>query len=690
MTQKMTGRASVPKNASGTAPVAEGTRFTGQELETLPGAKDALNLLDEVVEATGGQKRDGQRTMAAHVAQALELQRHLLVQAGTGTGKSLGYLVPALARVGESDQPIVVATATLALQAQIVNRDIPRLLQALEPRPESQAQVALLKGRNNYLCLHKLEGGYPEEEQDALFDMPSSTSRVGEEVVRLREWADRTETGDRDELKPGVSDRAWAQVSVSAAECLGRRCPLVEECFSEMARSRAAEADIVITNHALLAINAFEGMKVLPEHETVIIDEAHELVDRVTGAVSGSLTVAMVRRSARGVKKHSKADSGALEMAAGTLETALEGLPEGLLKGLDGRLLTAISAVNDAARTALSDTKPDGQEADAGLQMARSRVSEVHEVSNRILEASAEQDVLWVSRQGGWENGRYVAASDTDPATLNIAPLSVGLQLRDGLFADRTVILTSATLTVGDSFDVAAGALGLQGEGAPRWTSIDVGSPFDYRKQGIMYVVGDLKPPGFGVHEGQLERLRELCEASEGGALGLFSSKRAAERAAEYMREHSDLNILLQGESSLKALVEEFSGDVDSCLFGTMSLWQGVDVPGDSCRLVVMDRIPFPRPDDPIAQARTESVNRHRGNGFMAVSAHHAAIRMAQGAGRLIRSVNDRGVVAVLDSRLATKRYGGYLMRAMPPMWPTQNKQAVVGALARLSESIDR
>ena len=681
-----------PKNAPGPVPgpATDGTRFTGQELETLPGAKDALILLDEAVAATGGQNRAGQRIMAAHVAQALELQRHLLVQAGTGTGKSLGYLVPALARVGESDQPIVVATATLALQAQIVNRDIPRLLQALEPRPESQAQVALLKGRNNYLCLHKLEGGYPEDEPDALFDMPSSTSRVGEEVVRLREWADRTETGDRDELKPGVSDRAWAQVSVSAAECLGRRCPLVEECFSEMARSRAAEADIVITNHALLAINAFEGMKVLPEHETVIIDEAHELVDRVTGAVSGSLTVAMVRRAARSVKKHSKADSGALEMAAGTLETAFEGLAEGLLKGLDGRLLTAISAVNDAARTALSDTKPDGQDVDAGLQMARSRVSEVHDMSSRILEASGEQDVLWISRQGGWENGRYVAASDTDPATLNIAPLSVGLQLRDGLFADRTVILTSATLTVGDSFDVAAGALGLQGEGAPRWTSIDVGSPFDYRKQGIVYVAGDLKPPGFGVHDGQLERLRELCEASEGGALGLFSSKRAAERAAEYMREHSDLNILLQGESSLKALVEEFSEDVDSCLFGTMSLWQGVDVPGDSCRLVVMDRIPFPRPDDPIAQARTEAVNRHRGNGFMAVSAHHAAIRMAQGAGRLIRSVSDRGVVAVLDSRVATKRYGGFLMKAMPPMWSTQNKAAVMGALARLSASIER
>ena len=185
-----------PKNAPGTVPglATGGTRFTGQELETLPGAKDTLTLLDEAVAATGGQNRAGQRTMAAHVAQALELQRHLLVQAGTGTGKSLGYLVPALARMGESDQPIVVATATLALQAQIVNRDIPRLLQALEPRPEAQAQVALLKGRNNYLCLHKLEGGYPEDEPDALFDMPSSTSRVGEEVVRLREWADRTES----------------------------------------------------------------------------------------------------------------------------------------------------------------------------------------------------------------------------------------------------------------------------------------------------------------------------------------------------------------------------------------------------------------------------------------------------------------------------------------------------------------
>ena len=664
---------------------------TGAEPETLPGAQPVLRLLDEVIEATGGQRREGQRLMAAHVAQAFELERHLLVQAGTGTGKSLGYLIPALHKVDDSNKPIIVATATLALQSQIVNRDIPRLLAALEPRPESQAQVAILKGRNNYLCLHKLEGGYPEEEPEALFDAPGSSgtsSRLSEEVQRLRAWAGRTETGDRDEVRPGVSDRAWAQVSVSASECLGRRCPMVEECFSEMARTRANESDIVITNHALLAINSFEGLGVLPEHDIVIIDEAHELADRVTGAVTGSLSAAMVRRAAQGIRKNSKASPAALENAASSLEEAFLGVPEGLLKGLDGRLLTAVSAVNDAARGALSDSKTDSKEVDAGLQMARSRVSEVHEESGRILEAFENREVLWVSRSRVFENGRYHDANDTDPATLHIAPLSIGSRLREGLFEDRTVILTSATLAVGESFDAAAGALGLMGTGAPRWEGIDVGSPFDYPKQGVMYVAADLPKPGFGVSTPQLQRLLELCEAANGGVLGLFSSKRGAEQAAEYVRQHSDLTVLLQGESSLRALVDEFTEDMDACLFGTMSLWQGVDVPGDSCRLVVMDRIPFPRPNDPLVQARTEAVQANRGNGFMAVSAYHAAIRMAQGAGRLIRSVTDRGVVAVLDSRLATQSYGGDIMRSMPPLWATQKREVVLGALTRLSQSI--
>lgn len=668
----------------------EVTAPTGQELETLPGAADVLTLLDQVVEKSGGQTRQGQRTMAAHVARALEMEKHLLVQAGTGTGKSLGYLVPAIHYAQNSNKPIVVATATLALQSQIVNRDIPRLLETLD-YPESDTQVAILKGRNNYVCLHKVEGGYPEDEQDALFEVGpgGDTGPLGQEIIRLRNWAETTDSGDRDELMPGVSDRAWRQVSVNASECLGKRCPLVESCFSELARERAAESDIVITNHALLAINAFEGIGVLPEHDIAIIDEAHELADRVTGAVTGALSPLMVNTAARSLRKNTKADHTPLEAAGRALDAALDGIPTAMFEnGLPPRVATALASVRDAARTALSDSKSDAKDADAGRQMARAKVTEILELAEKMVEAD-EYSVVWVSRQGSWEPGKgYVAASDTDPATLNIAPISVAGHLREGLFKARTVVLTSATLTVGESFEAAAGALGLTGEKAPNWTGIDVGSPFNYPKQGVLYLASDLPQPGRGISEEQLERALELVLASGGGALGLFSSKRAAELAAEYVRERTELNVLVQGESSLRALVEEFTQDTDSCLFGTMSLWQGVDVPGDSCRLVLMDRIPFPRPDDPLAKARTNLANQHGGNGFMSVSAYHAAIRMAQGAGRLVRSINDRGVVAVLDSRIATKRYGSYLVRALPPFWTTQNKEVVTGALKRLAASV--
>ncbi len=665
---------------------------TGQEPETLPGAKPVLELLDQVVEASGGQRRVGQRTMAAHVAQALELERHLLVQAGTGTGKSLGYLVPALVASASQAKPIVVATATLALQAQIVSRDIPRLLESLGDRPESETQVAILKGRNNYLCLHKLEGGYPEDEGDTLFEMDTATGatgKLGEEILRLRRWAETTETGDRDELLPGVSDRAWRQVSVNAAECLGRRCPLVEECFSEMARTKAAESDLVITNHALLAINAFEGAAVLPDHDVVIIDEAHELADRVTGAVTGSLSPATISRVAKSVKRHTQADHRPLEQAALALDSALNGLPsEMLAQGLPEPVALAMDRVREAARQGLTDTKSSDKDADAGRQMARASLTEIHEIAEKMLTADPAFQVIWVSRQGSWDPKKgYVAASDDDPATLNIAPITVAGHLREGLFEGRTVVLTSATLTVGESFDATAGALGLKGPSAPAWEAVDVGSPFNYPKQGVLYLASDLPRPGRGVSEQQLERLLDLLEASGGGALGLFSSKRAAELAADYVRKRSDLNVLLQGESSLRALVKEFSEERDSCLFGTMSLWQGVDVPGDSCRLVIMDRIPFPRPDDPLALARARAVEQAGGNGFMAVSAYHAAIRMAQGAGRLVRSVNDRGVVAVLDSRIATQRYGSYLVKSLPPFWVTQQADVVVGALERLYQA---
>ncbi|MEX3611138.1 ATP-dependent DNA helicase [Rothia sp. LK2588] len=678
---------------AGNIPEEELTAPTGRELETLPGAQSVLHLLDAAVSASGGQNRPGQRAMAAHVAQALELNRHLLVQAGTGTGKSLGYLVPALEHAQHSDKPIVVATATLALQSQIVNRDIPRLLESLEGEPVAETEVAILKGRNNYVCLHKLEGGYPEDDQDALFDIApgGQTGRLGEEIVRLRKWAETTDSGDRDELMPGVSDKAWRQVSVTSSECLGRRCPLVEECFSELARERAAESDIVITNHALLAINAFEGIGVLPEHEIAIIDEAHELADRVTGAVTGLLSPLMVSTAARSVRKNTNANHEPLEQAARALDNSLDGVPAELLpQGLPPKVRSAMEAVRDATRVALSDTKSDAKDADAGRQLARAKLTEILDLAERILGTDEKHEVVWVSRQGSWEPGKgYVAADDSDPATLHVAPLSVAGRLREGLFEDRTVILTSATLTVGESFDAAAGALGLQGSGAPPWEGIDVGSPFDYPKQGVLYLAADLPKPGRGISREQLERVVELVNASHGGALGLFSSRRAAELAAEYVREETAFNVLVQGESSLRALVKEFSEDRDACLFGTMSLWQGVDVPGDSCRLVMMDRIPFPRPDDPLSAARTRAVAQNGGNGFMAVSAYHAAIRMAQGAGRLIRSVGDRGVVAVLDSRIATQRYGSFIVKAMPPFWTTQRTDVVLGALQRLSATLE-
>lgn len=667
---------------------------TGQELETLPGAKPALELLDTVVERSGGQKRDGQRTMAAHVARSLETEKHLLVQAGTGTGKSLGYLVPAIVSAQHSEKPIIVATATLALQSQIVHRDIPRLLEALGDQPEHETDVAILKGRNNYACLHKVEGGYPEDDGDTLFEMDAATGatgKLGEEILRLRSWVQTTDTGDRDELLPGVSDRAWRQVSVTASECLGRKCPLIEECFSENARTQAADADIVITNHALLAINAFEGVNVLPEHEVVIIDEAHELADRVTGAVTGGLSPLMVSKVARSIRKHTTADHKALEQAALKLDDALNGVPAELMaRGLPDRVAAAMEQVRDAARSALTDTKSGEKDADAGRQMTRASLTEVHDTAEKMLQADPQHQVIWVSRQGSWEPGRgYVAASDDDPATLNIAPISVAGYLREGLFDGRTVVLTSATLALGESFEATAGALGLMGSGAPRWDAIDVGSPFNYPKQGVLYLASDLPKPGRGVSTEQLDRIVELVAASGGGALGLFSSKRGAELAAEYVRERTDLNILLQGESSLRALVKEFVEDTNSCLFGTMSLWQGVDAPGDSCRLVIMDRIPFPRPDDPLSQARSRAVAQNGGNGFMAVSATHAAVRMAQGAGRLVRSVNDRGVVAVLDSRIATQRYGSYLVKTLPPFWVTQNKDVVLGALERLAQTVE-
>ncbi|MFJ5289071.1 ATP-dependent DNA helicase [Streptomyces sp. NPDC088348] len=639
-------------------------------------------LLHAAVTAVGGTERPGQVTMAEAVAEAVDDNAHLLVQAGTGTGKSLGYLVPALAH-GER---VVVATATLALQRQLVERDLPRTVEALHPLLRRRPQFAMLKGRSNYLCLHRLHEGVPQEEEEGLFDQfetAAPSSKLGQDLLRMRDWADETETGDRDDLTPGVSDRAWGQISVASRECLGAsKCAYGAECFAEAARERAKLADVVVTNHALLAIDAIEGAPVLPQHEVLIVDEAHELVSRVTGVATGELTPGQVNRAVRRAAKlvnEKAADS--LQTASETFERVMELALPGRLEEIPEDLGYALMALRDAARTvisALGATRDKSvQDEDVVRKQALASVESIHDVAERITLGS-EYDVVWYERH------------DRFGASLRVAPLSVSGLLREKLFADRSVVLTSATLKFGGDFNGVGASLGLSPEGAegedvPQWKGLDVGSPFDYAKQGILYVAKHLSAPGReGSRTDMLDELAELVEASGGRTLGLFSSMRAAQAAAEELRSRQDRRVLLQGEETLGELIKNFAADPETCLFGTLSLWQGVDVPGPSCQLVVMDRIPFPRPDDPLMSARQKAVEEGGGNGFMAVAATHAALLMAQGAGRLVRAMGDRGVVAVLDPRLATARYGSYLRASLPDFWFTTDRNQVRRSLAAI------
>jgi ATP-dependent DNA helicase DinG len=684
-------------------------------------APSVADLLATAVTALGGSEREGQQDMAAAVERALRTGEHLAVQAGTGTGKSLAYLVPAIRHALEAEQAVVVSTATIALQAQLVDRDLPRLTKALESVMGRKPTFAILKGRGNYLCRHKIESGAQAEDpgDDQLFD-PFQVSALGRQVTRLHEWAEQTKTGDRDELVPGVPDRAWRQVSVTARECLGAsRCPVAEDCFSELARHKAGRSDVVVTNHALLAIDAIEGRAVLPEHDVVVVDEAHNLVDRVTSVATGELTSSGAAAAARRCAKLvDQALSDQLLDAAEGLDTVLadetagrwEALPEPV-----GRMVSAIRNAAWACRQALGPerektgpTAPGGKDTDADAaarRFATALVEEVHDVAGRLLTAfdredpATRPDVVWLSER---------ELNSTTVRTLHVAPLSVAGLLASRLFGRSSVVLTSATLVLGGSFDALARQWGLPVKGATPvaappdegkghgqdpatnlvWHGLDVGSPFAHGKAGILYVARHLPPPGRdGLSPAMLDEIDGLVRAAGGRALGLFSSMRAAKQAAEDLRGRWDGTVLCQGEDATNTLVQRFAAETGSVLFGTISLWQGVDVPGDSLQLVMIDRIPFPRPDDPLVAARQRAVDARGGNGFLTVSATHAALLLAQGAGRLLRGTGDRGVVAILDSRVATKQYGGFLRGSLPPFWSTQDPAVVRGALERLRDA---
>ncbi len=652
-------------------------------------------VLAQAVEALGGQQRDGQVQMADEVAEAMSEGRHLLVQAGTGTGKSLGYLVPAMLH----DKRVVVATATLALQHQLVERDLPRLVEAVKGVKGLDTSYAVLKGRSNYACLHRIRAGVPDD-QGTLVDVP--TGSMAEKVLELRAWAEEESedggTGERDNA-PRHTDREWRQVAVNHRECLGAsKCPFGAECFAELAREKAQRSHLIVTNHSLLAIDAIEDVPMIPDYDTVVIDEAHELTARVTQAATDELGAGDIERAARRATRWA-ADAagdpaGDLEDAAGQLAEAIEATPPGRIDNVSTQLADALVLVRDAARACLSafprESGGGEGEGDAGRTQAKGMVQEIFVNAERMA-AGSQADVLWLGE-----------ARDRFPARLHVAPLQVWGPMRDKLLTDKTVVFTSATLMLGGDFSAVATSLGLKpteregslvapadNDTALPWKGLDVGSPFDYGQQSILYVARHLPQPGRdGLGQAQLDEICDLVDALDGRTLGLFSSRRAAETAAEAVRAKlPHLTTLAQGDAQLPELAKQFVEDPHTCLFGTLSLWQGLDVPGETCQLVIIDRIPFPRPDDPLMSARAKAADASGGNGFMEVSATHAALLLAQGAGRLIRTTTDRGIVAVLDPRLETARYGRFLKASLPPMWSTTDPALVRQALTRLGET---
>ncbi len=665
-------------------------------------SQQASQALAAAVAALGGTSRPGQQTMSDQVAASLDDQVHLLVQAGTGTGKSLGYLIPAMIWAMQSKQTALVATATLALQAQLAHKDIPVAARAVASVLGREPRTQVLKGRSNYVCLLRVRdqagpgqdsllGG--AELVDVVRDSAvDATSALGAEVLALREWADQQASdgglADRDDA-PSHSPRAWAQVSVPVRECLGANsCPYGAECFVEASRARARQADLVVTNHALLAINAMHGGTALPEHGPVIVDEAHELVNRVTGAASSELSPQQIERVAKRASSWLDDDLAAeLLEAADTVSQALAEVAPGRITEPGSLAVQAAELVREVTRRAVSGLAPSsGQTAEPEQQQASSAMKEIFEIAERMAKLD-EHDVVWLS--AGERFGRQ----------LNIAPLSVAGLMRDKVLEDHPTILTSATLTIGGAFEPLAGSVGLrrvdriaaddEAGDAGQWRAIDVGSPFDYGRQGILYVATGLPNPGRdGIGPDALTELAELIWAADGRTLGLFASQRSAEAAAEHLRGAlPGMNVMCQGEANLSELTRTFIADERSVLLGTMSLWQGIDVPGDTCRLVVIDKIPFPRPDDPLMQARQLAATQAGGNGFMQVAASHAALLLAQGAGRLIRSSSDKGVVAVLDPRLVKARYGSFLRASLPPFWTTTDSEAAIQALQRLAAS---
>ena len=594
----------------------------------------------------GGEERPGQMEMAEAVASAVTNEQHLVVQAGTGTGKSLAYLVPALL----SGKRVVVATATKALQDQLAGKDLP----FLEKHLEVPFEFAVLKGRSNYLCRQRAREVMGGDDQ---LELDDDVGDLGREIARLIEWGRSSPTGDRAELDFEPRPRAWSSVSVSAMDCPGAsRCPSGEDCFAEQARQRAEAADVVVVNTHLYGAHLASGGHVLPEHDVVVFDEAHELEDIAAASLGLELGAGRFRalvRNARAVVD--KADVAALDELDGAglrLENALASwrgkrLPAGLGDEVGGVVRLAAER---AARAVSAIRKGDADDP----KRARAMQAAGHLAGD--LAFAIEDREGYVS----WVEGPAHAP------VLRVAPVDVGELLSEKLWGEGTAVLTSATIPPG-----LGARLGLP----PDHGQLDVGSPFPYEEHALLYCAAHLPDPRSPQYEAALhEEMEALVRLAGGRTLALFTSWRAMQAAAEALRDKLPWTVLTQSDLPKPALVAAFSEDEHACLFATMGFWQGIDVPGPALSQVIIDRIPFPRPDEPLLQARRD---RARAAAFRTVDLPRAATLLAQGAGRLIRSSSDRGVVAVLDPRLAKANYRWDLVRALPPMRRTRHRADV-------------
>ncbi|CAA9231640.1 MAG: DinG family ATP-dependent helicase YoaA [uncultured Acidimicrobiales bacterium] len=600
----------------------------------------------------GGETRPGQIAMAEAVATAVREERALVVQGGTGTGKTWAYLVGALLDGG--GRRVVIATATKALQDQLAGKDLPTMV-ASGLRPD--LTWAVLKGRSNYLCRQAASEASREADAPTLAVGPDR-SGMGAEVTKLLAWGQQSQTGDRAELDFEPRPAAWSSVSVGSEECPGAQaCPSGQSCFAEAAYERAREADVIVVNLHLLGAHVASGGHVLPEHDVVIVDEAHETEDVLSGALGVTLTPGRVGAVAR------LAPGSALVRHRDSLDRALTPfVGRRLAKGATGEpavaeALADLAQVVREERSALRGA-PDGETADAKARRERAaKALDTLAADVDTVLGAADDFVTWVESSG------------TQPS-LRVAPVDVGVELAKMLWSSATPILTSATIPPGIS-----ARLGLTGTAV----EIDVGSPFDYRNQSLLYVPR-LPDVRHADHEAAAhDELEFLLTAAGGRTLALFTSWRAMRAAKAALDGRLPYTLLAQDDLPKPALIEAFRTDESSCLFATMGFWQGVDVPGDACSQVVIDRLPFARPDDPVAEARRE---RAGPAAFSVVDIPHAAIRLAQGAGRLIRSATDRGVVAVLDPRLAEASYRPAILGALPPMRRTRDRSDVTAFFA--------